>query len=355
MMKHEHESRYTRRTLLKLTAGTVAVFSLPRRSHGRNGVSIGMIVPSPIDDLGFSQAAKESMDKVKTELGIDVEIVDKVGFGDVTTILTDLALRHNVLIAESNGYLEGTLEAASQLPDKHFMVRNTQEPGNLPSNVMAYDTNFGSMGYVQGVIAGHLTQTDKIGDIDSLPILIRFANIRGLICGTRSVNSKAQVLKGFIGSFYDPPKSRALAESLVAQGCDVLITGVNSPTAGVVAAARGLWAIGGIGNQNPAAPDGFATSVTSDISPVILRGLNAIQENRWEAFRQSGGAPNQIIAPQDGIPGVIGLTPFNPRVSKEVQNAARETLALVNTNKVAIPRIWDKDVCPDGHHIDVSE
>ncbi|MBI3961650.1 MAG: BMP family ABC transporter substrate-binding protein, partial [Deinococcus sp.] len=173
-----------------LTVAVLALLAFSVGGLGQGSLSIGIILPSPQDDLGFSQSGRDGVLRAAAQLGnLEVEIVDSVGFGDVEAILSDLATRHDILIAESNGYLDGTIPVALRHPGKFFLVRNTEVVTRpIPGNLVMYDLNFGSVGWVQGVIAGLLTRTNIIGDIDSLPVLIRFANIRGLICGARFVN-----------------------------------------------------------------------------------------------------------------------------------------------------------------------
>ena len=75
-------------------------------------------------------------------------------------------------------------------------------------------------GYLQGMLSGSLTETDKIGIVGTFPAEDVNDVINGYINGAKSVNPDTQVKITFIESWYDPPKAIEAANAQIAAGVD---------------------------------------------------------------------------------------------------------------------------------------
>ncbi|MFX9877891.1 BMP family ABC transporter substrate-binding protein, partial [Acinetobacter baumannii] len=75
--------------------------------------------------------------------------------------------------------------------------------------------------YLNGLAAGALSKTGKVGYVAAFPIPEVKRHINAFALGVRAVNPKAQVLVRWINAWYDPAKAREATEALLAQGADV--------------------------------------------------------------------------------------------------------------------------------------
>ena len=75
-------------------------------------------------------------------------------------------------------------------------------------------------GYLQGILAGSLTESDTIGIVGTFPADDVNDVANGFISGARSVNPDVKVKVTFIESWYDPPKALEAANAQIAAGVD---------------------------------------------------------------------------------------------------------------------------------------
>jgi basic membrane lipoprotein Med (substrate-binding protein (PBP1-ABC) superfamily) len=76
--------------------------------------------------------------------------------------------------------------------------------------------------YLNGVIAGKMSKTKTLGFIASFPVPEVIRNINAFTLGAQSVNPAIKTKVIWVNSWYDPAKERQAAETLVAQGADVM-------------------------------------------------------------------------------------------------------------------------------------
>jgi simple sugar transport system substrate-binding protein len=76
--------------------------------------------------------------------------------------------------------------------------------------------------YLDGLMAGALTRSGKVGYVAAHPIPEVVRHINAYALGVRAVNPKAEVHVRWLFAWYDPAKAREAAEALIADGCDAL-------------------------------------------------------------------------------------------------------------------------------------
>jgi simple sugar transport system substrate-binding protein len=76
--------------------------------------------------------------------------------------------------------------------------------------------------YLNGLIAGALTKTGKVGYVAAFPIPELKRHISAFALGVRAANPKATVNLKWINAWVSPAKAREAAEALMAEGNDVL-------------------------------------------------------------------------------------------------------------------------------------
>ena len=113
------------------------------------------------------------------------------------------------------------------------------------------DTNFGNYfgateepRYLTGMIAGLMTETNKLGYVGAFPYTEVQIGINAFTLGAQSVNPDVEVKVVYINSWYDPEKERTAADELLAQGCDIIAQHCDTTGPQVAAAEAGKFAIG---------------------------------------------------------------------------------------------------------------
>jgi basic membrane protein A len=131
-----------------------------------------------------------------------------------------------VVFTTSFGYMDDTIAAGARYPDKHFMHCSGFKQSE---NVGTYFEDFYQLYYLNGLLAGAMTKTDKIGYVAAFPIPELLRHINAFALGIKAANPKARVHIKWIYSWFGPEKAKEAAEALIAEGCDTLAFTEDTP------------------------------------------------------------------------------------------------------------------------------
>ncbi|MCS7011454.1 MAG: BMP family ABC transporter substrate-binding protein [Anaerolineales bacterium] len=188
------------------------------------------IYVGPIGDLGWTHAHDQGRKYVDDKYDwLTTVYVESVPESDAARFIDRFVNEEkcDVIFTTSFGYMEDTLKAAQKYPDKIFVhVSGFKRAPNM-ATMMA---DFYQIYYLNGLMAGALTKSGKIGYVGAHPIPEVVRHINAFTLGVREVNPNATVEVRWLYSWYDPAKAREAAESLIASGVDVLAFTEDSPT-----------------------------------------------------------------------------------------------------------------------------
>ena len=149
----------------------VLMMSVFLTSSAYAATKVGFIYVGPIGDHGWSYMHDQGRLQVEEALGDDVETVyvESVKYGpDAERVMRQMALQGvDIIFATSFGYMESIVKFAKEFPDVKFEHATGYKTGD---NLAVYSSKFYQGRYVQGVIAGLLSDKGKAGYIASFPI-----------------------------------------------------------------------------------------------------------------------------------------------------------------------------------------
>ena len=189
----------------------------------------GFIYVGPVGDFGWSNAhdmgRKYAMKKLPW---LETIFVESVGEADSARIIDRLIQQQkcDVVLTTSFGYMDDTVAAGKKYPDKHFMHCSGFKQAK---NVGTYFADLYQMYYLNGLMAGALTKSDKIGYVGAFPISEVVRHIDAFALGIKAANPKAEVHVRWIYAWVGPDKAREAAEALIAAGCDTLAFTEDTP------------------------------------------------------------------------------------------------------------------------------
>jgi len=189
----------------------------------------GFIYVGPVGDFGWSNAhdmgRKYAMKKLPW---LETIFVESVGEADSARIIDRLIQQQkcDVVLTTSFGYMDDTVAAGKKYPDKHFMHCSGFKQAK---NVGTYFADLYQMYYLNGLMAGALTKSDKIGYVGAFPISEVVRHIDAFALGIKAANPKAEVHVRWIYAWVGPDKAREAAEALIAGGCDTLAFTEDTP------------------------------------------------------------------------------------------------------------------------------
>lgn len=231
-------------------AETTAAVSAAETTAAAAGevLKVGVVYISPKDDGGYSQAHAEGIAQAAAALGDKIQVLELENVNDADAQATTTSIDNLVsegcklIFTTSYGYMEPTVAAAEKYPDVKFC-----HCSGYMRNETNMDTYFGQIEtgrYLAGIVAGLMTTSDKLGYVAAFPIPEVIRGINAYTLGARSVNPDATVSVVWTNTWFDMDKEKAAAESLLAQGIDVMAQHQDSPAAITAAETAGKFAVG---------------------------------------------------------------------------------------------------------------
>ena len=192
-------------------------------------ITAGFIYIGPIGDYGWTHAHDQGRKYVENEFPwLKTMYAESVAEADAAKYIEDmLAKGADVIFTTSFGYMDPTLEEAKKHPDKIFFHCSGYKRA---ANMGTYFAEFYQLYYLNGLMAGALTKTNKVGYVAGFttPEVVR--HINAFAIGVKEVNPNAKVYVRVLNAWYDPTRAREAAEALIAEGVDVLAFTEDSPT-----------------------------------------------------------------------------------------------------------------------------
>lgn len=258
----------SRRDLLRGTAalgaaGALAGLPLPLRAAAP--LTVGFIYVGPRDDFGYNQSHAQGAAAVKAIEGVTV--VEEENVPETIDVQKSMESMINfdgakLIFPTSFGYFDPhILTLAPKYPDVRF-----EHCGGLwsadkhPANVGSYFGYIGMGQYLNGIAAGHVTKSKKIGFVAAKPIPQVLLNINSFLLGARAVDPAITCQVIFTGEWSLAVKEAEATNALVDAGCDVITCHVDGPKVVVeTAVGRGAYVCGYHADQSALAGDKYLT------------------------------------------------------------------------------------------------
>ncbi|MFZ2988789.1 BMP family ABC transporter substrate-binding protein [Ideonella sp.] len=228
-------------------------------------LTVGFIYVGPKDDYGYNQAHAESVALVKTWPGIKVVEEENVPETNAVQKTMQGMISQDgakLLFPTSFGYFDPHMLAmAGKFPDVRFAhCGGMWTEGKHPKNTGSFFGYIDEAQYLNGVIAGHMSKSKKLGFVAAKPIPQVLRNINAFTLGAQSVDPKITTTVIFTGDWSMPVKEAEATNSLADQGIDVFTMHVDGPKVIVeTAAKRGKFVCGYHASQAKLAPAAYLT------------------------------------------------------------------------------------------------
>ena len=295
-------------------------------------VKVGFVYLTTPGDHGWTYAHEVGRQDVFKQFGDKVEttFVENVPEGpDATRVIRDLAKQGNdIIFTTSFGYMDPTLKVAKEFPEVKFdhITGYKRAPNMATGNIRFYEGR-----YVQGVVAGLMTKSNKIGYIASFPIPEVIQGINAFGLGLRSVNKDAEVSVIWVNTWYDPVKEADAAKVHIAEGADILAQHTDSPAMLQTAEKAGVYGFGQSSDMKAFAPKAQLFSSVNNWGPYYVSQIQALMDGSWTtgdgpdhwAGNTWAGMANDFLV----------LTPFENMpadVAKAAQKAADDITSGAN-------------------------
>ena len=285
-------------------------------------LKVGFVYVGPVADAGWTKShddgrlAMEELDFVG-----ETTYVESVPEGaEATRVITELAESGcNIIFTTSFGYMDPTMEVAANYPDVTFLHSTGYKKSENFTNYMGkmYQSK-----YLAGIIAGKMSTTGKIGYVAPFPIpeVVRLVNAFTL--GAQTINPDATVQVLWTNSWFDPVHEKEAANTMIADGCDVITQGADSAGPQEAAEAAGVYSLGYDSDMSMFAPTAHLTAPVWHWGVYYKDVATKVHNGTWT---------NEPIWWDMGT-GITGLSPYNDAVPQELRDHVAKVKAEVLTD-----------------------
>jgi basic membrane protein A len=186
------------------------------------------IYVGPIGDYGWSHAHDQGRLYIESIFPwLETAYSEAVPEGDALRYVDRyIDEGYDIVFTTSFGFMDDTVTAAEKYPENIFWHCSGYE---RRANLGTYFSEFHQLYYLNGLMAGALTKTGKVGYVGAYPIPEVVRHIDAYALGVKEANPDATVSVKWIYSWYDPTAATEAAEALIAEGVDAIAFTEDSP------------------------------------------------------------------------------------------------------------------------------
>jgi basic membrane protein A len=298
---------------------------------------VAVIMPSTVNDLAFSQSMYDALLKIQEEMGGPeaMELVYSENMfvvDDAAAAIRDYASQgYDLIVAHGSQYGSSLKEIAPDFPETAFAHGTTVDTfvDEGINNVFAYEAASHEGGYVNGVMAAMLTESNIIGIVGPIETGDAKLYIDGFVAGVNATNPDAKVNVNYIGSFSDVALASEAASTHISAGADIL-SGTAQMVVGAIGKAEenGVLWFGTQASQTSLAPSVVVANQIYEWTVVLNDIIDLIDAGTY-------GGKAYIITLENG--GQV--MEYNPDfdLPDDVRQLADDTVQGIIDGSITIP------------------
>jgi basic membrane protein A len=255
-------------------------------------LKVGYLYVGPVGDHGWTKAHDDGRQYIEDHMDdVELHYSPSIAPDDASAeIESFIEQGDNVIIGTSFDFLTSLQSAANNNPDVNFLTCSGFQTG---PNMGSYFGRMEQVMYLLGIVAGSVTETDRIGIVGPvvIPETVRLNN--AFTRGVRASNPEAVVIVRWVGAWFNPDEETAASQELIDGGVDIVYghTDTTIPMEYVRDNQPADRTVYTFGYDNPDschfAPDICISSGYWNWGPVVTRILTAMREGEW--------VPSEII------------------------------------------------------------
>lgn len=300
---------------------------------------VGMLLPGAISDQGWNALAHDGLKAIETELGAEIDYVESLTPAEWESDFRTYALEgYDLIFGHGYEYQEAAITVAQDYPEIVF-ITSAGASGAIRENVSPIVFRLEQATYLLGMIAGMMTQTDKIGIIGGQELPSGNSTFMAFEGGVKSVNPDAVVQRAYVGDWENINKARELALAQIQEGVDFIFHNANEAGLGVFEAVvlsqdagKTVYAFGANRDQSAVSPRAVLANAVITPKPYVQLAT-AVKAGTFES---------KLYVFTMTTDGAIALT-YNPalkdQVPEEVQQKVEEARLQILAGTLKIPQI----------------
>jgi basic membrane lipoprotein Med (substrate-binding protein (PBP1-ABC) superfamily) len=261
------------------SASVLAAVGLPMTALAQSKVKVAAVYTVPVEQQWVSRIHL-ALNAARDRGAIDYAFSESVANADYERVLRQFAERGvQFIVGESFAVEAAARKVAKDYPKIAFLMGSSGKP--QAPNFSVFDNYIQEPAYLTGMIAGGMTQSNRIGMVGGFPIPEVNRLMNAFMAGALETNPKVAFMVTFINSWFDPPKAKEAAFAMIDKGADLLYAerfGVSD-----AARERGKLAIGNVIDTQDKYPETVVASALWNMAPTIDRALEALKQGTFKA------------------------------------------------------------------------
>ncbi len=311
----------------KLFSFVALIFALSAFSLSAQEVpKIAFVYISPADDaIGWTPEHERGRRAAAAYFGdaVQLDYFENVPEGEAAleTLRKLAADGYDMVFTTSFGYMNPSIQLAFENPD----MKIEHASGFVrTANMSTYNIRFYEGRVAQGIIAGQMTKTNKVGYIAAFPIPEVIRGINSAFLAARSVNPDIEFEIVWLNSWYNPAAEEAAARQLIANGADILMQHTDTAEPMKVAEELGVFAFGQASDVSQFGPDAQLTASINNWGPYYIERIQAFLDGTWQSADRWGGLYDNMLE----------MAPFSDRIPLRVQEQAADAISRIRSGKL---------------------
>ena len=268
-------------------------------------IKVGLVTDiGGLNDRSFNQLANEGLERAKSELGVEGQVVTSESNADYVPNLSRLAQQQYDLVIGVGFLMADSINTvATKFPDTNFAIIDFPQAAlkDKPPNVRGLLFKENEAGYLAGYLAA-LVVKEKGGDqvissVGGQKIPPVDAYIAGYQAAAKEVVADMETLNGYSQDFVDQAKCKEIALNQIAEGSQVVFQVAGQCGLGAIDAAKEKGVLGiGVDADQAYLGDHILTSAQKKVDVAVFETAKAAQDG---AFK--GGEDQVFDLKNDGV------------------------------------------------------
>lgn len=293
-------------------------------------IKIGMVTDTGgVNDGSFNQSSWEGLTRASEELGVQVQYLESSADSDyVPNIETFVDEEYDLIICVGYQLADALRTEAEANPDMKFAIIDDSSCSDL-DNVTCLMFEQSQASYLVGYVAGLTTETNTAGIVIGMSTEVMNMFGYGYLAGAIDANPDIKVLQNNANSFADTAAGKTAANSMIADGADVIFHAAGGTGLGVIDACKeaGIWAIGVDSDQSVIAPETILTSAMKRVDNACFDAAEAIINGTMES-----GVKTYSLADEG-----VDLAPTTDNLSDDVLSKVQEVKSQIIAGEITVP------------------
>ena len=324
--------------LCLLAIGFMLIGNTSPYAKGHEKFKVALLLPASITDGGWNALAYDGLKAIEKELGAKISHVESRTPTDQEAHFRGFAQDgYHLIFGHGYEYQDPAKNVALDFPETIFF---TSTGSTILDNVSPMIFRVEDAVYLLGIVAGSMTQTNKIGIVGGQNIPAINSTFVAFEGGVKSVNPDAEVRRAYVGNWEDIGKGKELALAQINEGIDFIFPNADVAGLGVFQAVEAAQADGKVVYTFGSYRDQSEVSSTTILANAIITPKVFVKVAKVVLEANFKPQPYLFTMGTDEAITFVYNPQLKDKVPEAVQKAVAEAKAKIIAGELKVPQTY---------------